>query len=270
MLLLTDWLSEWDGERDLWHGPMRQASEKAIFAACQHTHTPMDVLPWRDDLTADDLACYELVFAPHVSLLPERMANVLKDYCSRGGKLIMGARTGYKTELGHCVTMPMPGYAADLCGVTVEEYSLPRADEFASLFWNGKIYPVTGFQEALAATDSRVLACYDSGWLADQPALCEKIYPNNGAAWYVGTGFSESLTCVLLDMAGVCAPWQQLISCPECVELAVRSDEKADWFFLINFSQDDVTVHIDPNLTPVIGNGDMLPGLGVSVWKRSK
>ncbi|HQW29266.1 MAG TPA: GNAT family N-acetyltransferase, partial [Verrucomicrobiales bacterium] len=81
------------------------------------------------------------------------------------GKLVMGARTGYKDQYGRCVTMPMPGYAAALCGVTVEEYSLPRPEEQAALLWDGASYAATGFQETLKANGSQVLARYDSGWL---------------------------------------------------------------------------------------------------------
>jgi len=39
VLLMTDWLNEWDGERDKWYGPMSYQSSRAIFAAAQHTHT---------------------------------------------------------------------------------------------------------------------------------------------------------------------------------------------------------------------------------------
>lgn len=97
-------------------------------------------------MTADDLADYQLIFLPHAAILPEKMAEVLTAYCHAGGKLVMGARTGYKDQYGRCVTMPMPGYAAALCGVTVEEYSLPRPEEQAALLWDGASY---------AATDSR-------------------------------------------------------------------------------------------------------------------
>lgn len=102
------------------------------------------------------------------------MAEVLTAYCHAGGKLVMGARTGYKDQYGRCVTMPMPGYAAVLCGVTVEEYSLPRPEEQAALLWDGASYAATGFQETLKANGSQVLARYDSGWLKGEAALCEK------------------------------------------------------------------------------------------------
>ena len=270
VLLMTDWLNEWDGERDKWYGPMSYQSSRAIFAAAQHTHTPLDIKPWSEQMTADDLADYQLIFLPHVAILPEKMAEVLTAYCRAGGKLVMGARTGYKDQYGRCVTMPMPGYAAALCGVTVEEYSLPRPEEQAALLWDGASYAATGFQETLKANDSQVLARYDSGWLKGEAALCEKGYPQGGCAWYAGTGFTEALAGAFLERAGVAHPYAEMIDCPECVELAVRSTKDTEWFFLLNYTQQAQQVHVSPLLTEVIGNGENLPPLGVSVWVRKK
>ena len=105
---------------------MSYLSSRAIFAAAQHTHTPLDIKPWSEQMTADDLADYQLIFLPPVAILPEKMAEVLTAYCRAGGKLVMGARTGYKDQYGRCVTMPMPGYAAALCGRGREYSSTDR------------------------------------------------------------------------------------------------------------------------------------------------
>lgn len=270
VLLMTDWLNEWDGERDKWYGPMSYQSSRAIFAAAQHTHTPIDIKPWNDRMTAADLAAYALIFLPHAAILTEGMAAALTAYCEAGGKLVMGARTGYKDAYGRCVTMPMPGYAAGLCGVTVDEYSLPRPDERATFSWGDATYAVTGFQEALTARGSKVLARYGDGWLRGQAALCEKAYPQGGCAWYAGTGFTEALAAAFLDAAGVAHPYAGLIDCPAEVELAVRSTGDADWFFLLNYTQQAQPIRVSPRLTAVIGEAEALPPLGVAVWTRGK
>lgn len=269
VLLLTDWLNDWDGERDQWHGPMAYQSNQAIFAASQHTHTPLDIKPWNDAMTPEALVAYQLIFLPHAAILTEKMANVLKAYCEAGGKLVLGARTGYKDEFGRCLTVPMPGYAAEVCGMTVEEYSLPRPDETAMLAWNGKTYPVTGFQESMIPQDSQAIAYYDSGWLQNKAALCEKRYPNGGCAWYAGTGFSESLSEAFFISAGAAHPYSQIVDCPPQVELAVRSNGKEDWLILLNYAQQPQPIHVDKEFVPVLGGMDFLQPLGVSIWKRN-
>ena len=270
VLLLTDWLNDWDGERDLWHGPLSHAANRAVFAAAQHTHTPLDIRPWNDDTMPDALKDYQLVFLPHAAILTEKMAAALKAYCEAGGKLIMGARTGYKDVYGRCLTLPMPGYAADICGVTVEEYSMPRPEEAASILWAGETYPVTGFQESLTARDSRVEGTYDSGWLKGKAALCEKRYEGGGRAWYAGTGLTEALAKRFLAEAGQAHPYQGLVDCPPEVELAVRSDGKTDWFILLNYTQEPQTVRIADGLTHVLGGRDHLEPLDVGIWKKER
>lgn len=108
VLLLTDWLNEWDGERDKWYGPMSYQSSRAIFAAAQHTHTPLDIKPWSEQMTGGRSRRLSADIPAPCSYLPEKMAEVLTAYCHAGGKLVRGARTGYKDQYGRCVTMPMP------------------------------------------------------------------------------------------------------------------------------------------------------------------
>lgn len=73
-----------------------------------------------------------------------------------------------------------------------------------------------------------------------------------------------------MERAGVAHPYAEMIDCPECVELAVRSTKDTEWFFLLNYTQQAQQVHVSPLLTEVIGNGENLPPLGVSVWVRKK
>ena len=133
--ILTDTLNEWDGERDLWHGPMNKQSVEAIFAAAQHTHTPLDIVNLSAVDSSTALSQYKLVFYPHAAILTDETAAMLREYCQNGGTVIMGARTGYKDAYGRCPMRPMPGPAAELCGVTVKEYTLPHPQLRYALVW---------------------------------------------------------------------------------------------------------------------------------------
>ena len=99
--LVKDYDKEWDGEQDQWHGLLDKFSSYSWFAATQLTHTPMDeIFISKFKTTITDLEKYKLLIYPHTAILTKETAQLLKDYVEQGGKLIMGARTGYKDEYG--------------------------------------------------------------------------------------------------------------------------------------------------------------------------
>ena len=95
------------------------------------------------------LSRYAVVFYPHAAILTDETAALLEAYCRAGRHPGFGARTGYKDEFGRCPMRPMPGPAAELCGVTVGEYSLPHPLRPYRLLWDGAWYDAPGFIETL-------------------------------------------------------------------------------------------------------------------------
>ena len=206
---------------------------------------------------------------PHIAVMEEKMAAALQVYAEAGGRVVLGARTGYKDRYGRCRMTPMPGPAAGLAGVRVREYSLPRPDESAKLSWNGASYPVTGFQESLEAAGSNAAGSYDSGWLAGEAGLTVKAYPDGGKVWYMGTGFTEELAGAFLREAGVWSPYAGKIDCPPEVELAVHVKGKTAWYYALNDTRDENTLKLGTALVPLIG-GTVLPPCGVSVFREER
>ena len=245
--LVTDYLNEWDGERDLWHGPIDRASSGAIFTACQESHTPLDRLYIRHtkdfDTTLQDLRRYDVLFYPHAAILTEDTARLLESYCAQGGKLVMGARTGYKDEYGRCPMMPMPGYASKLCGVRVADYSIARADEPAVITAGGREIDAPNFIESLEAVDGTAEGVYQAGPMKGETALVCKAYPSGGEACYWGSGFSRDAALLFLDRFGVKEPYADVAEIPACVEAAVRRSEKERVLFLLNYTGEEQTVH---------------------------
>ncbi|MDD3336441.1 MAG: beta-galactosidase [Eubacteriales bacterium] len=243
--LLNDYPNEWDGERDLWHGPLDHASRNAIFAASQHTHTPMDLLYLQPHMTAKDLRAYDMIFYPHPSILSDETATLLKEYCELGGKLVLGARTGYKDEYGRCPMRPMPGPAASLCGITVREYTLPHPAQQTEIRWNDDRLQALGFWETLIPNDgTETLAFFAGSYLDGECAMTRRAYANGGAAYYLGSGFAEATAVKLLAICGVLSPYDALVSCPADIELALRVSGEHQWFFLLNYTGEPQTVEI--------------------------
>ena len=269
--ILTDYLNEWDGERDQWYGPMREQSMMSIFAAAQHTHTPLDFVNLNAVADGAALAQYNVVFYPHAAILTDETAALLKAYCEQGGTLIMGARTGYKDEYGRCPMRPMPGPASDVCGVTVAEYTLPHSLRPRELQWNGKGFDTPGFQETLTVSEGTEII----GTFAKQEAaMARKNYPNGGAAYYVGCGFSQALAAAILETLHAAHPYEALVKCPRDIELCVRRKGDMRYLFLLNFSDRVQAVEIANPLPDVItgetkaGRVD-IPAFGVMVLQIS-
>ena len=207
--IITDTLNEWDGERDLWHGPMRKQSIDAIYTAAQRMHAPLDFVNLSGLHDVSELTRYKLVFYPHAAILTDETAAILCAYCMQGGTLVMGARTGYKDIYGRCPMRAMPGPAADLCGVTVREYTPLHPQLRYALHWKGQRYPVPGFCETLEpAADAMAIAGMEIDGCTDAAGMVCKQYENNGAAYYIGCGISEELAGALIDALDKCLTYR--------------------------------------------------------------
>jgi len=238
--LAEDYLNVWDSERDRWHGRVGRASKDGINIAAQLTHTPMDVFHLRFtntySTTADELKKYGMVFYPDCTILTPEMAKVLGEYVENGGTLVFGARTGYKDEFGRCPMRAMPGLAADICGVTVEDYTFARPEEGTTIEMDGVKHPAPVFHDILSPMEgTKVIARFSGSYYDGKPAVTVKEYPSGGRAIYVGSGMDESLVRALLEKFGFARPWENLVSCTEEMEIAVRAKGDEKFVFIINY-----------------------------------
>ena len=262
--LAGDYLNEWDGERDLWHGPLEKASRQCIYAAAQHTHTPMDLLWIRHTNThrtqLEELLRYELIFYPHAAIMTDETALLLRAYVEAGGKLIMGARTGYKDEYGRCPMHPMPGAASELCGVKVKDYTFARPDDMACINWRGEIYDAPRFHDILQpAHGGQGIAAFGGCYYDGECAMTVKEYEGGGQAYYLGSGFSEDMASALLADAGIISPYEHIIKCPPQVELSCRVGEEEVYFFVLNYTNDRQTVSLCKEMLDAF-NGQPIQG----------
>ncbi len=280
--LVSDYLNEWDGERDLWHGPLDAASRRCIFLAAQESHTPLDMVYIRHtnthNTTLKELLPYKVLFYPHAAILTKETADLLKAYCMAGGTLIMGARTGYKDEYGRCPMQPMPGHAVEICGVEVSEYTFARFDGNLTTIRmdvDDTVFPAPIFHDVLAPLEgTKVLARFSGSYYEREPALTLKEYEGGGAAYYLGAGFDTTMAKALLERTGVSTPYGNLLDCPREVELAVRESSDRRWYFLLYYTPQPKTVYLlSPLLDAASGEpvegGFILPPYGVGVLTDS-
>lgn len=268
---VKDYNNEWDGEQDKWHGPLDAFSDDGWFTASQLTHTPMDFVYLRDGdpqkLALEELTKYSLLIYPHATILTEETANLLKAYVAQGGTLILGARTGYKDQFGRCPMRPMPGFASEICGVKVIDYThLGPGDDEEYALWDGEKIDAPVFNDILEAVgDAKVLATFNGNYYEGAPALVANNL-GKGTAYYYGAGFSASTAETFLRKLGFSCPYKSIIDLPKEVELTVRSKNEKDYYFILNYMAYTIEVNIKKPMINLFSGAEVIGKVELSKY----
>lgn len=201
------------------------------YTALQRLGVPADIVAFDADLSR-----YKLVIVPPAYVATEQQAGVLEAFARGGGTVVLGVRSGFKTESNLVTDRPLPGVFRDLTGVTVTEWGslLPHVAGEIESDIPGLAGPATVWLEALQpeSDDVRVLARYSSGPLAGAAALTERPIGSGRALYWGWTPSGEqarALTAWLCATAGV-VPLADLL--PDGVVAARRGDA----LILLNFT----------------------------------
>ena len=248
---LKDYDNAWDSQLDVWHEKVEWKSQLGIFEAAQRTHTPMDYIYLRDDVTAEDLKPYSVLFYPHPVLISEERKVVLEEYVKNGGCLVLGCRSGYKDMYGRCVMDKLPGKFAEMSGVDIPEYTLVSPDNKDIVIdWDGTKLEAAVFNDQLVAVGehAEVLGRYENCYYAGEPGLIKNTY-GEGTVYYFGAAFSEKTAEVFLEKLGVKDPHNAKLEIPETCELAVRKKDDTEYCFVLNYKDAEAEIHVKEEMT---------------------
>jgi len=236
--VISDYDNDWDGELDLWHGPMRKQSVRNFFAAATRSHTPLDQMLLDSNTTLEALSAYQALIYPHPTIITPEAAELLHAYVAQGGKLLIGARAGYKDANGQCPMQPMPGPLAALCGVKVVDFTkIMNYNANIRIGFHGSQQP-EGFLDiyAVTAPEATVMGVYENDYCMAKPAVvCHPV--GKGFAYSYGSGFTEAAAKEWLGELGLLSPLQSRIQAPESCELALREKDGKPFLFVLNYAQ---------------------------------
>lgn len=275
--ILRDYDNEWDGEMDIWHGPFSSKSNIEWFKALQYKHIPSDVAYIQPDTTVDELTKYKLLIYPHPAIVSKKTANLLEEYILQGGIIVFGCRSGYKDQTGQCYMEPFPGAIRELCGVTVEEFSMVVENQAGPQFFYGEEpFEAKDFCEVLQVESANVevLAKYNDRYYLDKPVL-SKNKLGQGNVYYFGGVFTKKMADLILEDAGIDTPINGVMDLPESVEVAIRRDaEGKDFIFLLNYSDQEQSAEIQKELTNIltgelVKNEVILEPFGVGIYTKN-
>lgn len=268
--LLKDYDNEWDW--DVWHTKADSISYDGWFCALQKKHIPFDLVYVNDQTTAAELAKYKTVIYPHASILTEPRATMLKAYAEQGGTVLFGCRTGYKNVHGGCVTEPIPGFAAPLCGAEIEEYTFTAESEAPQFVQLGnQRVPAPYFNDVLTVTDGTPVGIYENNYYSRACGAAMKLH-GAGKVYYFGAAFSENAAAEWIRYLALVPPCRldERLKMPEEIELAVRGE----YIFLLNYTENEVTVPCADRFEDLLSGNLIaeqlvLPPYGVAVLRQA-
>ena len=270
--IIIDYDNSWDGDLDLWHGPLRRESMDGIVRALEHKHITYDFINLTDETLQSELQKYQMVFYPHATILTEKRVGILEKYAADGGILLFGSRSGYKEVNGQCTTMQMPGLLRKLCGVVVSDYTFACPDqEMMQIEVKDKKLPAPTFHDILKAETAAVIGTFDSDYYKGLPGFTVN-YFGKGYAYYYGAGFHEETVKGILDELSI-RPWaDDYLEAGRDIQVTIRKGEKENYLFVLNYAPKEQGIVLKGNYLEIISQkreeGDIkIEGYGVKCYQ---
>jgi beta-galactosidase len=239
----------------------------AWYGAASPSHTGIDLIG-----PGSDLSLYRIVFAPVVYVLSEAQAEKIRQYVRAGGIFVTNFRLGVKTESSQIIKRPLPGYLADVMGVTVEDYVPIYADnphlKFGSMLGSADL-ECGIWTDILKPSTAEVLANYSSGQHSGKAAITANTF-GKGKAVYIGADLRPpDLSRVLgtfTASVGVKPPFEV----PLGVELTMRRSGNKRWICLLNHNAGAQTINLPGTFKDAVSGeshsgATELPGYSVMV-----
>jgi len=270
--VIKDYDNVWDASYDVWHRRLENASEAGIFQASQISHTPMDYIYIDDSTVAKKLQNYPVLFYPHPVIMTKERTELLENYVSAGGVLVLGCRSGYKDKNGKCPMEKLPGLLRNLTQADVTDFTfIHPTEEMIVADWEGTEITVPVFNDIIEPLeDAKPLAFYKNNYYAGKAALVYRKY-GQGKVFYFGGTFSCDVMKVFFRKLGIENPNKDLIEVPECCEIVLRKKEGKRYIFILNYSKDAVIINIKKEMKCLFSGekvfGDFkIPGYGTAIY----
>lgn len=235
--ILLDWESWWALELD--EHPSQQLRQRDLLEAW---YRPL----WSRNIAVDfvppsaDLSAYRLLLAPNLYLVDDECGQALTEYVRGGGHLAVGFFSGVVDAHDHVHPTGMAQTLAELLGVIVDEWWPMPDGATTAVGFDDTYVRADQWQESLETTGASVVARYDDGELAGQPAVTRNV-SGAGTAWYVSCRLDESGFERLMDHVLSGAGVQPVLDAPAQVEVTMRESADATYLFLLNHGQTTAT-----------------------------
>ncbi|MBX7358394.1 beta-galactosidase [Clostridium chauvoei] len=278
--VIYDWENFW--AIDDAQGP--RIEKKDYYDTCQkHYKAFWDMSVPVDVINMDcDFSKYRVVVAPMLYLVRPGVGERLEEFVNNGGTLITTYWSGIVNENDLCFLNGFPGPLRKVTGIWAEELDALYDEDVNyiamesenSLTMKGE-YEARIFCDLIHAEGAEVLATYKTDFYKGRPALtCNKF--GKGEAYYIAFRNNDEF---LRDFYRSLAKKMKLekaidLDLPTGVNAQVRRDEKNEFVFLLNFSDENKVIDTKGmKLTNVetgekVGNNIEIESYGVRIFKK--
>ncbi len=207
---------------------------------------------------SDELAAYDLVFAPMVFLVNDELVAKLRAYVENGGVLLATMRSGVKDWNNGVLSEMLPGPFGRVFGIQIPDYDCLRGVT-QGVRYEGIEETVSLWADIIETAGAAPVAVYAKDYYADRPAITEHAW-EAGTAYYVGTELGDAvrrrLVARVLESAGI----ENGYDTPDGVEAVVRSSDRGEVLFLLNHTDQAQIVPFPDAWRPALLPDDAAPG----------
>lgn len=235
-------------------------------------HIPVDQI-WLDS----DWDGYNVIVAPHLRIVDEKLIARLTKFVRSGGTLVLGAQSGIKDRNLHMREQTAPGPLAKLAGVEVEEWSVVNDKDSRTFAIGNQEIKAVGFVERLKLSTASAVAHWQNHdpLLESAPAIGHNKV-GRGQVIYIGAYLPAESIGAVLGFIGKQADIKPTIAGPESVEAVLRQGKAVDYLWLLNHADRAVTLSDLPKAKNLLEQGELveddlsLPPYGATVLEMKK
>jgi beta-galactosidase len=223
-----------------------------FYQAFHNQNIPVDVISENDMLST-----YKLVVVPTMYVLRDETVENLERFAEEGGIVVFTGLTGAKDENNAVVNMKLPGLAAKMCGLELEEYvSLPLYEENEIRFSSGDFedeFPVPIWAEVLELRTALPLAHFCKDFIVDKTAAAINSF-GQGKVIYLGALGGKELYDGLVRWLVLLVGIEVSIDAPTGVEVMERWRGDRKITFILNHTQNEQQVQLDGSYQDLIAD----------------
>ncbi len=147
---------------------------------CTSNGVNTDIIP-----SDRDFSGYKVVIAPALFVVKSGTAERLRDFVSKGGTLLLTARSAVKDGTNSCIMDVLPCTLSDICGAHVSEYC-PIGWGQERITMDCEDFTITQWCDISECDTAETIAEYKDSYYKGCPAVTRNSF-GKGTAYYVGT-----------------------------------------------------------------------------------
>ncbi|MBO5032797.1 MAG: beta-galactosidase [Lachnospiraceae bacterium] len=188
-----------------------------------------------------DFSKYKIVVAPVLYMIHKGVAEALETYVKNGGILVTGFMSGIVGESDNVYLGGYPGPLRKMAGIWVEELDALAPEQKNTIqFADGEESSCNLVCDIMHLEGAETIAEYSSNFYAGTPCVTKNCF-GQGFVYYVGTQLEKAGLEKVLDTVTNQASVHSLVQETTALEVAVRRAENCDYYFLMNFSGEEVS-----------------------------